>query len=217
MKKGLTEVVFILDKSGSMHGLEADTIGGFNSFIEKQKEEEGQCLVSTILFSHNTTVLHDRVELSKIEPLTKKQYMTGGNTALLDAIGGAIKHMGNIHKYAREEDVPEKTIFIITTDGMENASHLYDYETVQRYIKRQQEKYGWEFIFLGANMDAVLEANRLGIQADRAVTYKCDQFGTELNYCCVSDAVSTIRKNKVLKKDWKAEIEEYAKKSKFDI
>lgn len=210
MKKGLTEVVFILDKSGSMSGLEADTIGGFNSFIQKQKEVEGECIVSTVLFNHNSYVMNDRVELSKVEPLTERQYVPGGNTALLDAIGSAIHHIGNIHKYVREEDVPEKTIFVITTDGQENSSRRYDYGTVKHQITRQQEKHNWEFLFLGANIDAVGEAGRLGIRAERAVRYRCDRRGTDLNYSSVSDAVRSIRRREVLTEEWKAEIENYA-------
>ena len=209
MKKGLTEVVFILDRSGSMGGLEADTIGGFNAFIEKQRKVEGECVVSTVLFNHYSKVLHDRISLSKIEPLTEEQYSVGGCTALLDAIGGAVHHIGNIHKYAREEDVPEKTIFVITTDGMENSSRSYSYKSVKNQITRQQEKYGWEFLFLGANIDAVGEAARLGIREERAVRYKCDSYGTNLNYESLSEALVTIRSNKVLGRKWKERIEEY--------
>ena len=212
MKKGLTEVVFILDRSGSMSGLEADTIGGFNSFIQKQKELEGECVVSTVLFNHSAQILHDRVELAKIEPLTAKEYVASGNTALLDAVGGAIHHIGNIHKYSREENVPEKTIFVITTDGHENASRKYDYDRVKHQITRQQEKHGWEFLFLGANIDAVGEAGRLGIRAERAVRYRCDRRGTDLNYSSVSDAVRTIRRSEVLTEEWKTDIEKYAGK-----
>lgn len=155
MKKGLTEVVFILDRSGSMAGLEADTIGGFNSMIEKQKKETGEALISTVLFDNESRVLCDRVPLEKMEPLTEKDYCVGGCTALLDAMGGAIRHIGNVHKYAREEDRPERTLFVITTDGQENASSRYTYEKVKKLVERQKSKYGWEFLFLGANMDAV--------------------------------------------------------------
>ena len=154
MKKGLTEIVFILDRSGSMSGLESDTIGGYNSMIEKQKKEEGEALISTVLFDGQTDVLHDRVPLDKISPITEKEYYVRGSTALLDAVGGAIHHIGNVHKYAREEDVPEKTLFIITTDGMENSSRKYSYDKVKKMIEKQKEKYHWEFIFLGANIDA---------------------------------------------------------------
>ena len=174
MKKGLTEIVFILDKSGSMSGLESDTIGGYNAFLEKQKKVEGDAFVSTVLFNDTNEVVHDRVPIENIEPMTEKQYSVGGCTALLDAIGGAIHHIGNVHKYAREEDRPEKTIFVITTDGQENSSHEYSYEKIQKLVKHQQEKYSWEFVFLGANIDAIEEAGRLGIHRDRAVRYECD-------------------------------------------
>ncbi|MBO4382490.1 MAG: VWA domain-containing protein, partial [Clostridia bacterium] len=150
----MTELVFILDKSGSMSGLEADTIGGFNAMIEKQKKEEGEAFVSTLVFDTRVEVIHDRLPLDKVPELTEKEYFVGGCTALLDAVGGAIHHIGNIHKYARPEDVPEKTLFVITTDGMENASREYSYERVKRMIERQQDRYGWEFLFLGANIDA---------------------------------------------------------------
>ena len=193
MKKGLTELVFILDKSGSMAGLEADTIGGFNSMIERQKKEEGEAFVSTMLFSNRSTVIHDRVDLRKIEPMTDKQYCVGGCTALIDAIGGAIHHIGNVHKYAREEDRPEHTVFIITTDGMENASRHYSAERVREMVRRQKEKYGWEFLFLGANIDAIKTAGRFGISADRAANYHSDHEGTKLNYEVLSDAVRSMR------------------------
>ena len=163
MKQNLTEIVFILDRSGSMAGLEKDTIGGFNAMMEKQKKEPGEALISTVLFDNNTQVIHDRVPLERMEPLTEKEYFVRGSTALLDAVGGAIHHIGNVHKYAREEDRPEKTLFVITTDGMENASRLYSYDRVRAMIQRQQEKYGWEFLFLGANIDAAEEAGRFGI------------------------------------------------------
>lgn len=194
MKTGLTELVMILDRSGSMCGLEADTIGGFNSMIEKQKKEDGDVFVSTILFDDQVDVVHDRVDISKIEPMTDKQYYVRGCTALLDAVGEAIRHIGNIHKYAREEDIPEKTIFVITTDGMENSSRRYTYDDVRRMIERQKEKYNWEFIFLGANIDAVDEAARFGISASRAATYEADCEGTILNYSVVSDTVSKMRR-----------------------
>ena len=178
----MTELVFILDRSGSMTGLEAATIGGFNSMLAQQKKEAGEALVSTVLFANDSTVIHDRLPLGEVPPLTEKEYFTCGCTALLDAVGGAIHHIGNIHKYARHEDVPEKTMFIITTDGYENASRRYDYEHVRRMIERQKEKYGWEFLFLGANIDAGKEAARFGIGADRSVNYKCDEAGTALNF-----------------------------------
>ena len=208
MKKNLTEMVFILDRSGSMAGLEADTIGGFNGMIERQKQEEGEALVSTVLFNGSSAVIHDRADLKKIEPLTRKQYYVCGNTALIDAIGGAIHHIGNVHKYAREEDRPEHTIFVITTDGMENASRLYTSEEVKRMVRRQKEKYGWEFLFLGANIDAVETAARYGIGEDRAVKYHSDPTGTALNYREVSEAVRCVRESRPLSRAWKANIEE---------
>ena len=194
MKKGLTELVMILDRSGSMSGLEADTIGGFNGMIEKQKKEDGEAYVSVILFDDQSEVIYDRVDISKVEPMTDKQYYVRGCTALLDAVGDAIHHIGNIHKYAREEDVPEKTIFIITTDGLENASRRYNYNKVRRMIERQKEKYNWEFIFLGANIDAAAEAAKIGIGASRAARYECDSAGTALNYSVVGDTVAKLRK-----------------------
>ena len=193
MKKNLTEIVFILDRSGSMSGLEADTIGGFNSMIEKQKKEAGEALISTVLFDNFSEVIHDRIPVGRVEPMTDREYYVRGCTALLDAIGGAIHHIGNIHKHAREEDVPEHTLFVITTDGMENASRRYDSETVKKMIERQKAKYSWEFLFLGANIDAVETASRFGIGADRAVNYHSDHQGTQLNYEVLSEAVSTVR------------------------
>ncbi len=210
--KHTTELVFILDRSGSMTGLEADTIGGFNSMIARQKKETGEALVSTVLFDDKSAVIHDRLPLERVPPMTEREYYTLGCTALLDAVGGAIHHIGNIHKYARREDVPEKTMFIIITDGYENASHRYDYETVRRMIQRQKKKYGWEFLFLGANIDAAKEAARFGIAADRAVDYKCDKAGTALNYDVISDAVRSIRAAKQLGADWKRRIDEDVKK-----
>ena len=208
MKKNLTEMVFILDRSGSMAGLEADTIGGFNGMIERQKKAEGEALVSTVLFSSANTVIHDRVDLRKIEPLTDRQYYVGGCTALIDAIGSAIHHIGNVHKYAREEDRPEHTIFVITTDGMENASHHYTSDEVKAMVQRQKQKYGWEFLFLGANIDAVETAAHFGISEDRAVTFHNDGAGQALNYAEVSVAVSQVRANAPLGRDWKKNIEE---------
>ena len=193
MRKGLTEIVFILDRSGSMGGLEADTIGGYNSLIEKQKKEEGEAYISTVLFDDTCEVLHDRVPLAEVKPMTDKEYYVRGCTALLDAIGGAIHHIGNVHKYVREEDRPEKTLFIITTDGQENSSRRYDYSKVKHMVERQKEKFGWEFLFLGANIDAIAEAGRFGIRADRAVNYKCDSAGTAVNFRALSKAVSKVR------------------------
>ena len=192
-QKKFTEIVFILDRSGSMAGLEADTIGGFNSLIQKQKKEEGRAVISTVLFDDQCEVLHDRVDLEKIAPLTDEDYYVRGCTALLDAVGGVIHHIGNVHKYARPEDRPEKTLFIITTDGMENSSRIYTYEKVKRMVERQKEKYGWEFLFLGANIDAAAEAERFGIRKDRAVDYHADHKGTAVNYRALSKAVSCVR------------------------
>ena len=202
-----TEIVFILDRSGSMAGLEADTIGGFNSLIQKQKKEEGRALVSTVLFDDKTEVLHDRKELDKIEPLTDKDYYVRGCTALLDAVGGAIHHIGNVHKYARAEDRPEKTLFIITTDGMENASKRYGYEKVKRMIERQKKRYGWEFLFLGANIDAVSVAGQFGIAPEKAVRFHCDEQGTALNYRVLSETIAKVRCGAPMAANWKAEIE----------
>ena len=177
-----------------MAGLENDTIGGYNSMLEKQKNEEGEVIISTVLFDNVTEVLHDRIPLDKINPITEKEYFVRGSTALLDAVGGAIHHIGNVHKYAREEDVPEKTLFIITTDGMENSSRQYTYNKVKKMVERQKEKYHWEFIFMGANMDAVSVANNFGVDRLHAVTYECDGAGTALNYKVMSKMVSRARK-----------------------
>ena len=208
MRKNLTEIVFILDRSGSMSGLESDTIGGFNSMIEQQKKEAGEAFISTVLFDNVSEVLYDRINVKDIHPMTDKDYTVRGCTALLDAIGGAIHHISNVHKYARAEDIPERTLFVITTDGMENASHLYSSQKVKQMIERQKEKYGWEFLFLGANIDAVETASQFGIGADRAVNYKCDGEGTALNYEVVNEAICSVRRMEVLSEDWKRPIEE---------
>ena len=214
MQKNLTELVFILDRSGSMQGLETDTIGGFNSMLEKQKKEPGEAFVSTVLFDDRVEVLHDRVKADRVRPITGVEYYVRGCTALLDAVGGAIHHIGNIHKYARPEDVPAHTLFVITTDGMENASHRYSARKVREMIRRQKEKYGWEFLFLGANIDAVETAGHLGIDADRAVNYHCDSAGTRLNYEVVARAVSAVRCNAPLDEHWKDAIEADFRKRK---
>lgn len=208
MGNNITELVFILDRSGSMHGLEADTIGGFNSMVEKQKHQDGECFVSTVLFSNASEVLHDRVKLCEIAPITEKDYTVGGCTALLDAIGSTIHHIENIHKYARREDVPEHTMFIVTTDGMENASHRYSSSDVKKMISQKKESCGWEFLFLGANIDAVETAKQFGINEDRAVTYNCDSSGTRLNFEVLGKAIGKFRNNKSVCSDWKEEIEE---------
>ena len=208
MKQNLTEIVFILDRSGSMAGLEKDTIGGFNAMMEKQKKEPGEALISTVLFDNNTQVIHDRVPLERMEPLTEKEYFVRGSTALLDAVGGAIHHIGNVHKYAREEDRPEKTLFVITTDGMENASRLYSYDRVRAMIQRQQEKYGWEFLFLGANIDAAEEAGRFGIRPECAADYRADSQGTEVVYASICEAVHQVRGSAApLEVGWKRKID----------
>ena len=210
MKKNLTEIVFILDRSGSMSGLEADTIGGFNSMIAKQKKQDGEALVSTVLFDNVSEVIHDRVNIRDIQPMTGRDYTVRGCTALLDAIGGAIHHIGNVHKYARPEDVPEHTLFIITTDGMENASRFYSSDRVKQMIERQKAKYGWEFLFLGANMDAVKEAARFGISSDRAVRFENDAQGVAVNYHVVSETVSRMREAPCcasIGAEWKEQIE----------
>ena len=212
MRKNLTEIVFILDRSGSMSGLEQDTIGGFNSMIKQQKNAEGEALISTILFDNVSEVLHDRINVKDIQPLTDHDYMVRGCTALLDAIGGAIHHIGNIHKYARQEDIPEHTMFVITTDGMENASRYYSSNKVKEMIERQKIKYGWEFLFLGANIDAVETAGLFGIDEDRAVNYQCDSEGTALNYEVINEAISAVRCSAPLGSNWKKRIDEDFKK-----
>lgn len=202
-KNGITELVFILDRSGSMSGLEKDTIGGFNSMIEKQKKLDGKVYVSTVLFDNVSEVLHDRVDIQKIEPMNENQYFVRGCTALLDAIGGAIHHIGNIHKYARPEDVPEHTMFVITTDGMENASHKYSSERIKKMIKKQEEKYGWEFIFVAANIDAVETAESIGIRRERAANYDYSEMGTRNLYQAVGCAVTSMRCCQAYNEDWK--------------
>ena len=206
--------MFILDRSGSMSGLEADTIGGFNSLIKKQRKEPGEAIVSTVLFDDTCDVIHDRVPMDKGGvKLTEDTYFVRGCTALLDAVGGAIHHIGNIHKYARDEDRPEKTLFIITTDGMENASRRYTYKKVKKMVERQKEKYGWEFLFLGANMDAIAAAGNIGIHADRTVTYQCDGEGTALNYEVLEEAIHHVRNfSEPLAPCWMRKIDEDVKR-----
>ena len=202
----MTELVFILDRSGSMSGLEQDTIGGFNSMIEKQRREPGEALVSTVLFDNCSDVIHDRVRLDQVPQLTEKDYFVRGCTALIDAIGGAIHHIKNIHKYARREDVPEHTMFVIITDGYENASRKYSSDQVKRMIEHEKEKYGWEFLFIGANIDAVETAKHFGINEDRAVNYHADEKGTEVVYDTVADACCNIRACAPLTADWSTAI-----------
>ena len=214
MKKNLSEIVFLLDRSGSMSGLEKDTIGGFNAMIEKQKKEEGEALISTILFDHEMKVLHDRVKVQDVKPINENDYQVRGCTALLDAMGGAIHHIGNVHKYARNEDIPEHTIFVITTDGMENASSYYSSSKVRTMVERQKEKYGWEFLFLGANMDAIAAAKDFGIEEDKAVEYRSDDIGTRLNYAVMSEAICEFRTKGTVEKSWKQKIENDRKNRK---
>ena len=202
----MTELVFILDRSGSMAGLEGDTIGGFNAMLDKQRRLEEKTLVSTVLFNGECTVIHDRIPLERVPRLTAEEYSVGGCTALLDAVGGAIHHIAGIHKYARREDVPQRTLFVITTDGMENASRRYTYEKVRRMIEKEKEKYGWEFLFLGANMDAAAEAKRFGIAPDRAASYRCDSEGTALNYEVIGEAVMEMRRKGKVSANWSAPI-----------
>lgn len=213
MNKNLTEIVFIIDRSGSMAGLEDDTVGGFNAMVEKQKKEDGEALLSAVLFNQESEVLYDRTDIGKVEPMTDRQYRAGGCTALLDAIGGAVHHIANVHKYAREEDRPARTVFVITTDGLENSSRRYGYDEVRRMVEHEREKYGWEFLFLGANMDAISAARSFGIRPDRAVRYRNDGEGLALNYRVVSDAVASVRRSGKVEAGWCAPIaEDYDKR-----
>ena len=214
VQNNITELVFILDRSGSMAGLEADTIGGFNAMIEKQKRQDGICWVSTVLFSNESQTVHDRVRLEDVKPMTRDDYVVGGCTALIDAIGDAIQHISSIHKYARPEDVPAHTVFVITTDGMENASRKYSAAEVKKKIEQMKEDKGWEFLFIAANIDAVETAGRFGIGADRAVNYHADKKGTNVVYECVSKAVGSIRANAPMKASWSEDIAADYKKRK---
>lgn len=207
MKKGLTELVFLLDRSGSMNGLENDTIGGFNSVLTKQQAEEGDANITTVLFDDKYELLHDRYNLSKIPQITDKEYFVRGTTALLDAIGKTIQKMGNVQKYAADSDRAEKVMFVIITDGMENASIEYSYDKIKKMIDHQTKKYGWEFIFLGANMDAVETAGRFGIPEDRAANYHPDREGTVLNYEVISETLSMVRSKHSIDAGWKDRIE----------
>lgn len=207
MKKNATELVFILDRSGSMSGLEADTIGGFNSMIEKQKLEPGEAVVTTILFDHMVETLHDRADIQKIQSMTNKDYYVQGSTALLDAVGSTIQHISHVHTVMGEDNVPEHFMVVITTDGMENSSKEFSAEAVKRLIQEKKEKNNWEFLFLGANIDAVKAAGHIGISADRAVNYHPDPMGTALNYNVVSETVSTMRQGKGVGANWKQRID----------
>ena len=204
----MTEIIFILDRSGSMEGLEADTIGGFNSMMRKQASEPGDALVSTLLFDNDVEVIHDRLNIKDVPEITSKEYYVRGCTALLDAVGGAIKHISMIHKYARKEDIPEKTLFIITTDGMENASRLYSYDDVRSMVEHQKSKHGWEFIFLGANIDAAAEASRYGIDSSMAVNYNCDSEGVGISFKVMENVVRSYRNTCETPKDWRKRIDD---------
>jgi uncharacterized protein YegL len=212
MKKGLTELVFILDRSGSMSGLESDTIGGYNAMLEKQKKEPGEAVITTVLFDDRYELLHDRINIRGIEPITEKEYYVRGTTALLDAVGRTIGKIGNVQKHTAEDERAENVMFVITTDGMENASREYSYEKIRWMIEHQKSKYGWEFIFLGANIDAIDTAGRFGIGQDRAVNYNADSEGTLLNYEVISETVSCLRACREISEDWKDRIEEDYKK-----
>ena len=215
MKTNITELVFILDKSGSMSGLESDTIGGYNAMLKKQQQEQGEAIVTTVLFDDRYELLHDRINIKGISPITEKEYFVEGSTALLDAIGKTINKIGNVQKNTKEEQRADKVMMVITTDGMENASHEYSYEKIRGMVQRQKDRYGWEFIFLGANIDAVSTAAKFGIDADRAANYNSDGEGTRLNYKVVSNAISELRASRPISKDWKEEIEQdYQRRSK---
>lgn len=215
MNNNITELVFLLDRSGSMSGLESDTVGGFNSMIEKQKKQDGKCFVSTVLFDHETEVLHDRVPLERVGKMTQKEYYTRGSTALLDALGGAIHHISNVHRYIRQEDVPQHTMFVVTTDGMENASRHYTAEKVKAMIEEKKTQCGWEFLFIGANIDAVSTAAQYGISEDRAVNYNADSAGTGLVFFALEKAVGSLRSGKKLDASWSESInEDYEKRGK---
>jgi uncharacterized protein YegL len=207
MKSNGTELVFILDRSGSMSGLEADTIGGYNAMLAKQKNEEGEATVTTVLFNHDIDLLHDRIKIKGIAPITEQEYEVGGTTALLDAIGSTIHKIGNVQKRTSEEERAGKVLFVITTDGMENASREYDYGKIKAMIEHQKVKYDWEFIFLGANIDAVATASKFGIQEDYAVTYHADSEGTQVNFQALNEAVTSFRKGQKIDRIWKENIE----------
>jgi len=212
MKKGLTELVFILDRSGSMSGLESDTIGGYNGLLEKQKQEGGEAVITTVLFDDHGELLPDRSNLRGVAPITEKEYFVRGSTALLDAIGKTISKIGNAQKHTAEEERAERVLFVITTDGMENASREYSLKLVREMIERQKTRYGWEFLFLGANIDAAETAESFGIHRDMAVNYNPDGEGTQLNYQVLSDVVTSFRDGATIHENWKATIEKDHKK-----
>lgn len=207
MRKNLTELVFILDRSGSMSGLEGDTIGGYNSLLEKQKKESGDAIITTVLFDDKYELLHDRISISSIAPITDKEYYVRGCTALLDAVGKTINKISNAQKHTAEEERAEHVMFVITTDGMENASREYSHEKIRNMVEHQKSKYGWEFIFLGANIDAVATAKSFGISPDRAANFNSDSEGTQLNYEILSETVSCVRIAKTIPNNWKDRIE----------
>ncbi len=211
MDSKLSELVFILDRSGSMAGLEEDTIGGYNALLARQKEEPGEALVTTVLFDDHYEVLHDRLPLRDVLPVTRKEYFVRGSTALLDAVGRTLHRIGEAHKYAAPGACPEKTLVAITTDGMENASREYDYARVRMMVERQKEKYGWEFLFLGANMDAIAQAERFGIHADRAANYRPDKAGTRAQYDSISRMTSDLRAGRINKEEWKRGLDDEQK------
>lgn len=208
MKTNRTELVFILDRSGSMSGLEADTIGGFNSMLAKQKQEAGEAVVTTVLFDDRYELLHDRIDIRSVAPITDRQYFVRGSTALLDAIGRTIHKIVNVQRHTAPEYRADKVLFVITTDGYENASREYGPEQIKALVEREQKEFGWEFLFLGANIDAIAAAKQFGIGADRAVNFHADSEGTRLNYEVVSEAVSCLRTCAAVPPDWKAPIEQ---------
>ena len=214
MKNNTTELVFILDRSGSMSGFERDTIGGFNSILDKQKKTDGKCYVSTVLFDDKYELLHDRLDIGEVKPMTTDDYSVRGCTALLDAVGRTIRHIANIHRYARPEDVPEKTLFVITTDGYENASRHYSSDEVKRMVEHEKEKYSWEFLFLGADIDAVETAGRIGIDSSRAANYRKDTVGNETMFASVNAAITMARSCPTISDDWKADVDRDFKERK---
>lgn len=212
MKKGLTELVFILDRSGSMSGLEGDTIGGYNAMLAKQKKEPGEAVITTVLFDDKYELLHDRINLRGIAPITDKMYYVRGSTALLDAVGLTIQKISKAQKQTLPDERAERVMFVITTDGMENASREFSYEKVHQMIEDQKSQAGWEFIFLGANMDAAATAKRFGIEENRATSYMADSEGTLLNFEVISDTVSELRCTQAIPKNWKKRVDEDFKK-----
>lgn len=212
MKKNLAELIFVLDRSGSMSGLESDTIGGYNAMLQKQMDAEGEAFVTTVLFDDKFELLHDRINLKGVRPITEKEYFVRGTTALLDAVGKSVQKIINVQKNTSEDEKAEKILFVITTDGLENASREYSYSKIKSMIEKQRNEYGWEFIFLGANIDAISEAEKFGIDSNHAAQFHNDKEGIELNYKVVSEAICELRSNKMLSRDWKSSIDEDYKK-----